>query len=73
MQLLVASRRDVGRSMYRCMGEGGTEGAPGQYYSMPPHKHYTRNWKIENKIDVKIDIFNIEIGLIKTNGFVFML
>ena len=55
------------------MGEGRTERAPGQYYSMPPHKHYTRNWKNKKKIYVEIDIFNREIGLIKTNGFVFML
>ena len=26
-------------------------GAPSQYYSMPPHKHYTRNWKNKNKLD----------------------
>ena len=46
--------------MYWCMGEGGTEGAWGQYYSMPPHKHYNRNWKNENKLDVEMEILSRE-------------
>ena len=46
--------------MYRCMGEGRTEGAPGQYYSTPPHKHYTRNWKNKNKIDVEMEVLGRE-------------